>query len=163
MRAATEKLLIHTRGALLVVVAFGLGVALAGARFANERPAIRERAAASTRLVAATATAGGCPRGKTMNIVAHEDDDLLFLSPDLLRDIGAGRCVRTVFVTAGDAAERVGGTADQRSVYWHAREAGSRAAYALMSGVRNSWDRSHVLVDGHRIVMFTLVANRRCR
>lgn len=80
-------------------------------------------------------------------------------SPDLLRDVGAGRCVRTVFVTAGDAAERVGGTADQRSVYWHAREAGSRAAYALMSGVSNSWDRSHVLVDGHRIVMFTLVAN----
>jgi hypothetical protein len=62
-------------------------------------------------------------------------------------------------VTAGDAAERVGGTADQRSLYWHAREAGSRAAYALMSGVRNSWDQSHVLVGAHRIVMFTLVAN----
>lgn len=94
-----------------------------------------------------------------MNIVAHEDDDLLFLSPDLLRDIRGGRCVRTVFVTAGDAAERVAGTADQRSVYWHAREAGSRAAYALMSGAKDSWSQSHVVVRGHRIVMFTLVAN----
>src|ERR1700694_2302046 len=41
--------------------------------------------------------------GTTLNIVAHEDDDLLFLSPDLLHAIQAGRAVRTVFVTAGDS------------------------------------------------------------
>ena len=28
-----------------------------------------------------------CNSGASMNIVAHEDDDLLFLSPDLLHDI----------------------------------------------------------------------------
>jgi hypothetical protein len=97
VRAATGKLLIHTGGALLVVVAFGLGAALAGARFANERPAMGVMSARSTRLVPATDTAGGCPRGKTMNIVAHEDDDLLFLSPDLLRDgAPAGACEQSL-------------------------------------------------------------------
>ena len=44
-----------------------------------------------------------CPQGAVLDIVAHEDDDLLFLSPDVLHDIAAGRCVQTVFVTAGDA------------------------------------------------------------
>ena len=41
--------------------------------------------------------AAGCPQGTTLNIVAHQDDDLLFLSPDLLHNIQAGRCVRTVY------------------------------------------------------------------
>ncbi len=39
--------------------------------------------------------------GGALTIVAHPDDDLLFLNPDILRDIEAGRCARTVFVTAG--------------------------------------------------------------
>lgn len=158
MRPAKRKRRIQGRGLWCVVVAFGLGVAATGAWFGNDRAATRTVRIASARLAAAKATPRRCSAGKTMNIVAHEDDDLLFLSPDLLRDVRSGRCVRTVFVTAGDAAERVGGTADQRSVYWHAREAGSRAAYALMSGVKDSWKRSHVVVDGHRIVMFTLAA-----
>ncbi len=37
-----------------------------------------------------------------MAVVAHQDDSLLFLSPDLLHDIQAGDCVTTVYVTAGD-------------------------------------------------------------
>src|SRR6266568_9517618 len=44
--------------------------------------------------------ASACTQGVSMNIVAHEDDDILFLSPRLLHDIDAGRCVRTVFITA---------------------------------------------------------------
>ena len=92
-----------------------------------------------------------------MNIVAHEDDDLLFLSPDLLHDIQAGRTVRTVFITAGDAADNVAGGADQLRKYWMAREAGNRAAYALMNGVPNSWKQSTVTADGHQLAMFTLV------
>ena len=38
-----------------------------------------------------------------MQIVAHEDDDLLFMNPDLEHAIDAGSCVRTIYVTAGDA------------------------------------------------------------
>ena len=124
MRAAKSKLRIQSRGLWCVIVAFGLGVAATGAWFANAGVATRTVRIASARLAAAEARPRRCSAGKTMNIVAHEDDDLLFLSPALLRDVRRGRCVRTVFVTAGDASERVGGTADQRSVYWHAREVG---------------------------------------
>ena len=40
-----------------------------------------------------------------MQIVAHPDDDLLFQSPDLLHDVVGGKCVRTVFVTAGERGD----------------------------------------------------------
>ena len=43
--------------------------------------------------------------GRTLNIVAHEDDDLLFLSPDLLHAIQAGRAVATIFLSAGAAGK----------------------------------------------------------
>src|SRR5882757_7338193 len=72
------------------------------------------------------AFAAACPLGATFNVVAHEDDDILFLSPDLLHAVQAGRCVRTVFVTAGDAGAGPG--------YWQDREAGSKAAYIQMTG-----------------------------
>ena len=62
-------------------------------------------------------------------------------------------------MTAGDAADNVGGNAYQRKRYWLARERGNRAAYALMAGVKNSWKESHIQVNGHRIVIFILAAN----
>src|SRR6188472_3148233 len=51
---------------------------------------------------ATTQAATTCPTGATMNVVAHPDDDLLFQSPDLLHDVQSGKCVRTVYVTAGE-------------------------------------------------------------
>jgi LmbE family N-acetylglucosaminyl deacetylase len=86
--------------------------------------------------------------GKTLNIVAHEDDDLLFLSPDLLHAIQSGRNVRTIFVTAGDA----GGNAR----YWKGREDGMQAAYAQVCGVANSWSQTDAGIAGHPIPVFTL-------
>src|SRR4051812_7184638 len=62
------------------------------------------------------AFAEGCVQGTLLNIVAHEDDDLLFLSPNLLQDIQTDHCVRTIVVTAGD-----GGAG---TTYWEDREAG---------------------------------------
>ena len=100
-----------------------------------------------TGLPSTPASAASCTHG-AMQIVAHEDDDLLFQSPDLVRDIQAGRCVRTVFVTAGDAA--------QNQAYWTSRERGSQAAYARMAGVANSWTISHASVTGHSIRVATL-------
>ncbi len=88
--------------------------------------------------------------GGAMQVVAHEDDDLLFQNPDILHDIDAGRCVRTVFVTAGDAA--------QGELYWKSRENGSRAAYAHMAGVANTWTTVDAGVPGHAIRLQTLVA-----
>ena len=86
--------------------------------------------------------------GTTLNIVAHEDDDLLFLSPDLLHAIQAGRNVRTVFLTAGDA----GGDA----AYWRGREFGIRAAYAQMCGVTDAWSQADAGIAGHPLPVFTL-------
>lgn len=88
---------------------------------------------------------------RTMVIVAHQDDDLLFQSPDLLEAIGDGGCVRTVFVTAGDAG--LGTT------YWHEREAGSRAAYALMAGVPDTWSNSEETFAGHNLHVATLAGD----
>ena len=48
-------------------------------------------------------TAANCPAGDSMYVVAHEDDSILFQNPDLQRDISNGRCVQTIFLTAGDA------------------------------------------------------------
>src|SRR5262245_7566617 len=57
----------------------------------------RDPSAAASALAAPCATSA-------MAFVAHEDDDLLFLSPDILHAIQAGdTCVRTVYLTAGDA------------------------------------------------------------
>src|SRR5579864_7383054 len=88
--------------------------------------------------------------GTTLNMVAHADDDLLFLSPHLLHDIQAGRTVRTVFLTAGDS----GADAD----YWRGREAGIKAAYAQMSGVADAWTQSDAGIAEHPIPIFTLTA-----
>src|SRR6478609_3585706 len=67
----------------------------------------------------------------SMNVVAHEDDDILFMAPATYTDVAAGRCLTTVYLTAGDDG--------QAPSYWHGREDGAMAAYAKMAGVRNSW------------------------
>jgi LmbE family N-acetylglucosaminyl deacetylase len=72
-----------------------------------------------------------CSKPVTMTIVAHEDDDLLFTNPDLVHDVQAGRCVRTVYITAGDAGHD--------SFYWLGREQGSQAAYSTMFGEKDVW------------------------
>ena len=87
--------------------------------------------------------------GGALQVVAHPDDDLLFQSPDLLHDVEAGRCTRTVFVTAADA-----GLGEE---YWVGREAGARAAYAEMAGVEDRWTQEDAGVPGRRILLQTLV------
>jgi LmbE family N-acetylglucosaminyl deacetylase len=83
-----------------------------------------------------------------MVIVGHPDDDLLFVSPDLLHDVQAGRCVRTVYVTAGER----GGDLDLLMQ----RESGVKAAYAQMAGVSNSWTTTDAGVAGHPMPLVTL-------
>jgi LmbE family N-acetylglucosaminyl deacetylase len=89
--------------------------------------------------------------GATLTVVAHEDDELLFMSPDLLHAIRAGVAVRTVYLTAGDDG--------MPASYWMTREEGPRAAYALMAGTANSWTESDAGVPGHPIPIFTLTGN----
>ncbi len=95
-----------------------------------------------------TVTRSVCTGG-VVNVVAHPDDDLLFLSPDLLHDVQARRCSVTVYLTAGDA-----GRGPSR---WLHRERGARAAYAQMAGVDDTWSASEVTVAGTRLHLETLV------
>ena len=88
-------------------------------------------------------------RAAILNFVAHPDDDLLFMSPDLLHAIQAGGNVRTVYLTAGDSGQ-------QATSYWQDRENGVRAAYAEMASVANSWTQSDLGLAGHPIPIFTL-------
>jgi LmbE family N-acetylglucosaminyl deacetylase len=69
--------------------------------------------------------------GGVLNIVAHQDDDLLFLSPALLLSLRSGAPVRTMYLTAGDDG--------RPTPYWRGRESGIRAAYATMLGAANVW------------------------
>ncbi|KAF7594635.1 hypothetical protein BBP40_008725 [Aspergillus hancockii] len=87
---------------------------------------------------------------QTLNIVAHQDDDLLFITPDILNDIRSGRAVRTVFLTAGDAGNGEG--------YWTSRQAGSLAAYAAIAGVGNDWQEGDAGIDGFDIPIYSLAA-----
>lgn len=94
---------------------------------------------------------GWCTGG-SLQVVAHPDDDLLFMTPDLLHDFTAtpDRCIRTVFVTAGDA----GKGAD----YWRTRETGIEAAYAQAAGVANGWESSSFSAAGRPVLVRTLAA-----
>ena len=83
-----------------------------------------------------------------MYIVAHQDDDLLFQSPALIAAIRGGLCVRTVYVTAGDA--------NQAAAYWASRESGVKAAYAQLAGVANTWTTADAGIAGHAIPVATL-------
>ncbi|KAL6234336.1 hypothetical protein BDW75DRAFT_169467 [Aspergillus navahoensis] len=85
---------------------------------------------------------------KTLNIIAHPDDDLLFLNPDIQNDISSGSTVRTVYLTSGDAG--------QPYEYWTLRQAGLLAAYAQMAGVESIWDESDAGVTGKDIPVYTL-------
>ncbi|HSX43531.1 MAG TPA: PIG-L family deacetylase [Candidatus Saccharimonadales bacterium] len=81
-----------------------------------------------------------CAQPTIMNIVAHEDDDLLFLSPDLLHELRAGDCVRSVFMTAGDSGFN--------KFYWLSRQLGVEAAYSQMLHIPNVWDQQTLALAG---------------
>lgn len=91
-------------------------------------------------------TCRGC---SDLYIVAHQDDDLLFMNPDIMNSIQAGNTVRTTFVTAGDASDS--------QAYWLAREAGIRQAYAQMAGVANSWTVGPEIIGGRSLQVRRLI------
>lgn len=86
-----------------------------------------------------------CPSGSTtMNIVAHEDDDLLFINPDTQNALRDGHCVRTIYLTAGDAGND--------NYYWLSREQGSEAAYSTMLGSNALWVRRIVQIGPQQYI-----------
>ena len=96
------------------------------------------------RTVSAMRDRASC-KGTSLNVVAHQDDDLLFMNPDVLEDVRAKRCIRTVYLTAGDAGEA--------SAYWMSRETGAKAAYAEMYGVPSVWRDERELIAGRFVTV----------
>ncbi|MFJ7169763.1 PIG-L family deacetylase [Streptomyces globosus] len=98
--------------------------------------------------------------GRVVQIVAHPDDDLYFMNPELRHSLsagaGAGHSVTSVYLTSGEAdgvnagaAGRASARPDKRA-YAEARQNGIRAAYAKMAtGDRTSaWRRTSVPTRG---------------
>lgn len=83
--------------------------------------------------------------GHSCTVVAHADDDLLFMNPALQRDIDNGWGVRTIVLTAGDA-----GLGED---YWLEREVGLRAAYAHMCGVADQWSGTDAGLPGRDVTI----------
>jgi LmbE family N-acetylglucosaminyl deacetylase len=89
------------------------------------------------------------PGSRWLALVAHPDDDVLFMNPDLDRAIQSGAVTRTVMVTSGDMSE--GGD-------WNSRETRIKNAHAFMAGVASNWSCGNVAFAGHQVVTCTLAA-----
>ncbi|MBM7773269.1 LmbE family N-acetylglucosaminyl deacetylase [Actinokineospora baliensis] len=109
---------------------------------------------------AGTPAAVAGPAPVIVHVVAHQDDDILFMNPDLHNSIRVGRPVKTIFVTAGENTHGpgdVGPLPDRdtckaghdlvREEYAYCRQRGAMAGYALMAGRADVWDHGTVSVD----------------
>ncbi len=86
-----------------------------------------------------------CAGKAVLSFVAHQDDDLLFMNPDHLHELRGGKCLRTVYLTAGDGG--------RSSSYWLGREKGAEAAYDAMIGRGPSlWIERYVSVAGKEYI-----------
>lgn len=97
-----------------------------------------------------------CQTGRAvMQTIAHQDDDMLFMNPDLMRGVRSGDCIRTVYFTAGDAG--------LDAAYWLAREEGAKAAYARLFQIDNpTWRSRDIILSPHHQVKIThLVGQNR--
>lgn len=91
-----------------------------------------------------------------MQIIAHPDDDLLFMSPDLSREIGAGGGVTTVVLTAAEGRAGIKPDTHNPLAYVAERRQGLQAAYAAMAGVSDSWRVQAVRSGRVRVELHTL-------
>jgi LmbE family N-acetylglucosaminyl deacetylase len=89
----------------------------------------------------------------SFQVVAHQDDDLLFMNPDLGDDVRSGRSVVTVYLTSGES------NAKDPAAYAAQRQVGVRAAYAAMAGVPDEWQGSALRIDAdHSVEQYSLTA-----
>src|SRR4051794_22124019 len=64
---------------------------------------------------------------RVLNLVAHPDDDLFTMNPDLWNNIAAGRAVQSIVFTAGDG--------NYCQSYVEERNLGQKLAWEKMAGV----------------------------
>ncbi|MFD9697691.1 PIG-L family deacetylase [Lentzea sp. NPDC059081] len=81
----------------------------------------------------------------TVSFVAHQDDDLLFMNPDIASDVQAGYNVWVVYLTAGEVHDL------PAMPYANQRIEGERAAYAKTANVPNAWTYEEMWFNGHPV------------
>jgi len=126
----------------------------------------------------AASTAISTDTASQMNIVAHEDDDFLFMNPDIQNQIAPGFDIVTVYVTAGEAdgdgrCASVDGSRDEHA---RDRQRAVRAAYARMANPAltaaqadaAAWTRELIVPDPevtwpHTVERYTLGASPNIR
>ncbi|WP_345364094.1 PIG-L family deacetylase [Actinoallomurus liliacearum] len=96
-------------------------------------------------------------RAGFVQVVAHPDDDLLFMSPDLTNDLRRGESVTTVVLTAAEGHAGMNDTHDALA-YVAQRRQGLHAAYAAMAGVADGWSVETVRSGRVNIEVHTLTA-----
>lgn len=134
-----------TRRALLAAVG-GLGAAALAGCAAQPTPARARGPLPSI----------GPLRGGQLLIAAHPDDDLFFMSPDLLGGLQQrNTATTTVYATAGDTGDGL--------FYYSGREEGVRSAYAAMVGVENVWSNGAHRVAGRAVDVHVLKAEPSVR
>jgi LmbE family N-acetylglucosaminyl deacetylase len=89
-----------------------------------------------------------------LTIMAHSDDDLLFVNPDLQPAIASGLPVRAVVLTADEYNGNPPMSREQLAA--QLRE-GTRRAYASLAGVTSNWRRETTVVAQRTVEVDTLV------
>nr|WP_321574902.1 PIG-L family deacetylase [Paraburkholderia franconis] len=90
-----------------------------------------------------------------MTVVAHLDDDLLFVEPAISERLRAGWCVTVVHL--------IGGANGAKFDYVLKREEGTRLAYARLAGVSNDWDEATIHIAGEPVFELRLKQQPRVR
>ncbi|MFF2751205.1 RICIN domain-containing protein [Kitasatospora sp. NPDC058048] len=109
---------------------------------------------------AGAAPAAPCSGGRVLDVVAHHDDDLLFLTPDLIHDLAnPDVCVRTLFLVGSyysrdDVAAHP--TDADKYAYMESREAGDREAYRAAAGIPGDWQHAPYSAAGVRATAWSL-------
>lgn len=98
-------------------------------------------------------TLAECHGMKNLVFVAHQDDDLLFMNPDIEQTITSGGCVETVYLTAAERGEG--------EKYMRGRARGVRAAYAVMANSGDNWTESVTEFGGKHQGRSVLESNPR--
>ncbi|MER7736218.1 PIG-L family deacetylase [Streptomyces erythrochromogenes] len=146
----------HRWARLVKAVALCAALAATGMLVLRGNEALAGLAAHPPAVATPQATGAVPDPGRIVQIVAHPDDDLYFMNPDLRYSISAGHPVASVYLTAGEAdginatAAKGAATKPDKPAYAEARQNGIRAAYAQMAtGDRTSaWQRTVVPTKG---------------
>jgi hypothetical protein len=106
-------------------------------------------------LLPAWARAAECNAGTLVTVVAHLDDDLLFVDPAISERLDAGWCITTVHL--------IGGANGADFAYVQTRERASRLAYARMAGVPDEWIEANIQIAGKLVHQMVLKAKPQVR